>query len=219
MCRYVRLLGIEDGLASCVRPYAPLCAGSWGSFNCVASVRWMEHRLRVNTLRTGDMPELLRADVVRLCVEAHLEPDFMRLFSYLPTDGLHVLAWDGTDLVGHAIITTRWLQIADAPLLRTAYVDAVSTRPGHQGRGVGTAVMKQVEAEAGSWEIACLETERASFYARLGWVEWKGPLAGRTAEGLIPTPHQTGIMVLVLPHTPPMRLDESLTIEADQRLW
>lgn len=173
----------------------------------------------MDSLRTGDMPGSLRADVVALCVEAHHEPDFANLFTYLPTDGLHVLAWQGAVLVGHAVITTRWLQVANAPLLRTAYVDAVSTRPGFQGRGVGTAVMNEVRTLADRWEIACLETERTSFYERLGWAEWQGPLAGRTSEGLVPTPDQAGIMILRLPDTPPIRLDELLTIEADQRIW
>jgi aminoglycoside 2'-N-acetyltransferase I len=157
--------------------------------------------------------------VVRLCVEAHQEPDFENLFSYLPSDGLHVLAWSGETLVGHAVVTTRWLQAGVKPLLRTAYVDAVATSSAYQGQGVGTAVMEHLASLVTSWDIACLETERESFYARLGWEVWQGPLAGRTDDGLIPTPDQTGVMILRLPNSPPLDLEESLTIEVNQRIW
>ena len=168
---------------------------------------------------TSDMDDRMRAEVVRLCVEAHQEPDFENLFSYLPDDGLHVLASIGDLLVGHAVVTTRWLQAGSQPLLETAYVDAVATSPGHQGQGVGTAVMENLATLVSQWQIACLETERQSFYERLGWEEWKGPLAGRTDEGLIPTPDQEGIMILRLPSTPELDLRGLLTVEAGQRIW
>ena len=69
------------------------------------------------------------------------------------------------------------------------------------------------------YEIACLETERVSFYARLGWQEWQGPLAGRKGTELIPTPDQEGIMVLRLAQTPSLNLNGSLIIEFDGRIW
>lgn len=31
------------------------------------------------------------------------------------------------------------------------------------------------EAVSEDFDIACLETERVSFYERLGWEEWRGP--------------------------------------------
>ena len=170
-------------------------------------------------MRTSEMDDRMRSHVVRLCVEAHAEPDFENLFSYLPDNGLHVLASIDDTLVGHAVITTRWLQAGAKPRLRTAYVDAVATSPQHQGLGIGTTLMARLAMEATGWDIACLETERQSFYEHLGWEEWQGPLAGRTDAGLIPTPDQTGIMVLRLPDTPPLDLQELLTIEANQRIW
>lgn len=177
------------------------------------------NELTLASVITGQMDPATRERVVRLCVEAHQDPDFEKLFTYLPKDGLHVLAWTGETLVGHAVVTTRWLQPGTKPLLRTAYIDAVATVPEAQGQGIGSAVMKHVASLISAWEIACLETERESFYARLGWEEWQGPLAGRTDDGLIPTPDQTGIMILRLPNTPPLSLEDLLTIEVTQRIW
>ncbi len=69
------------------------------------------------------------------------------------------------------------------------------------------------------FEMACLQTERVSFYARLGWEVWRGPLAGRRATELLPTPDQQGVMILRLAHTPPLDIDRLLVIEYAGRIW
>jgi aminoglycoside 2'-N-acetyltransferase I len=123
-------------------------------------------------------------------------------------------------LVSHAVTTTRWLQPENLTLLKTAYVDAVATLPAYQGQGFGSALMRRLaEVSSADYEIACLETDQVSFYERLGWELWRGPLAGRGEQGLIPTPDQTGIMILRLPQTPELHLDSLLTIEVDGRIW
>ena len=72
----------------------------------------------------------------------------------------------------------------------------------------------------GEYVIGCLETERIEFYERLGWETWRGPLAGRSEQGLVPTPGQKGIMILQLSKTPILNLDSTLTIECqEERIW
>jgi aminoglycoside 2'-N-acetyltransferase I len=174
----------------------------------------------LRTLRTRELDEAARSAVVRLCIDAHQEEDFRNLFSYLPPDGLHVLAELGEELVGHAVVTTRWLQPLEGPLLRTAYVDAVAISPAQQRQGVGSAMMSHLAAAVIDFDVACLESDRVSFYARLGWEEWRGPLAGRSDDGLIPTPDQKGVMILRLPRTPELDPDTLLTIEVHPaRIW
>jgi aminoglycoside 2'-N-acetyltransferase I len=176
--------------------------------------------LELRTMRTVDMDEQTRELVVRLCIDAHHEEDFRNLFSYLPPEGLHVLAYVDERLVGHAVMTVRWLQAGSGPLLRTAYVDAVATSPGDQGRGIGSAVMRHLASIVDDCEIACLETDRPAFYERLGWEEWRGSLGGRSPEGLIPTPDQSGVMILRLASTPKLDTSGPLTIEAHPaRIW
>jgi hypothetical protein len=58
-----------------------------------------------------------------------------------------------------------------------------------------------------------------SFYAQIGWEAWRGALAGRKADELVPTPDQTGIMILRLERTPLLDLDGLLVVEYDGRLW
>lgn len=178
--------------------------------------------LTVTARRTNTLDEAERNAVIQLCIAAHEEEEFRYLFSrYLTQNGLHLLGHDDGRLVGHAVVTTRWLQPAGHPILRTGYVDAVSTAPDRQGEGVGSAVMRALAAAiADDYEIACLETSREGFYSRLGWETWRGPLAGRTDDGLIPTPDQRGVMILRLPRTPALDLDTLLTIERQtSRIW
>jgi len=80
--------------------------------------------------------------------------------------------------------------------------------------------MSHLASAVTDYDVACLETERVAFYERLGWKEWRGPLAGRSDDGLIPTPEQTGVMILRLPRTPALDPDALLTIEASAaRIW
>jgi aminoglycoside 2'-N-acetyltransferase I len=170
--------------------------------------------------RTEDLDETTRAAIIQVCIAAHQEDDFNNLFTYIPSGGRHFLAYRGTAIVSHAVVTSRWLQPEGLPLLRTAYVDAVATEPAYQGQGYGSAVMCQLAKEVDDYTIACLETDKPGFYARLGWELWRGPLAGRSIQGLVPTPNQTGIMILRLPHTPALDLDRGMTIECQTgRIW
>ena len=179
----------------------------------------MRESIIVTSAQTEELNAEARASIIHVCRTAHQEDDFTRLFSYIPSGGIHVLAYREQELVSHAVVTTRWLQPEGLPLLRTAYVDAVATLPVYQGQGVGSAVMRHLASVISEYEIACLETDRVSFYAQLGWEAWRGPLAGRRATELLPTPDQKGIMILRLARTPPLDLDSLLVIEYDGRIW
>lgn len=179
----------------------------------------MSESIVVSTARTEELSADTRASIIQVCRAAHQQDDFVHLFGYIPAGGTHVLAYRDRELVSHAVATTRWLQPEGLPLLRTAYVDAVATLPAYQGQGIGSSVMRQLARAMSDFEIGCLETERVSFYSRLGWELWRGPLAGRKESELLPTPNQTGIMVLRLPLTPPLELDGMLVIEYDGRIW
>ena len=175
---------------------------------------------RIEVLSTAALTAEQRSAVIEVCIAAHENEDFRNLFTFLEAGGRHVLGHRGDDLVSHAVVTTRWAQPAGQPPLRTAYVDAVSTLPAYQGQGHGSAVMRRLAGAIDDYEVGCLQTDRPTFYERLGWEVWRGPLAGRSEEGLVPTADQTGVMVLRLASTPPLDLDTLLTIECQPaRIW
>jgi aminoglycoside 2'-N-acetyltransferase I len=130
--------------------------------------------------------------------------------------GLHfILDLDG-EIVTHASVVERGLHVDGRPL-RTGYVEAVATAPGHQGAGFGSRVM----ADVTSWirerfELGALGTGRHRFYERLGWMTWRGPSSVRTSDGPQPTPGDDGyILVLQTPSSPP--LDLAAPISCDWR--
>jgi GNAT superfamily N-acetyltransferase len=182
----------------------------------------MGERATVRIVPTEDLDAAQRAAVIDVCIEAHGVADFANLFTHIPSGGRHALATADGRLIGHAVTTTRWAQPAGHPLLRTAYVDAVSVVPARQGDGVGSVVLRDLMADAATqgFVLGCLETDREGFYARLGWRTWRGPLAGRCGDELEPTPEQTGIMVLPLDDRLVLDLDAALTIECQPgRIW
>lgn len=174
--------------------------------------------------RTEDLNSTTREAIIRVCIAAHRNEDFKHLFAYIPSGGLHFLAYVEQEVVSHAVVTTRWLKPEGLPVLRTAYVDAVATAPVSQGQGYGSTVMLELGRAlvigVGNYAIACLETDKPGFYTRLGWERWRGSLAGRGEDGLIPTPDQDGVMILRLPQTPMLNLDGELSIECQgERIW
>jgi aminoglycoside 2'-N-acetyltransferase I len=174
----------------------------------------------VTVRATEDLSAADRSSVIDVCIAAHNNEDFQNLFSYIPSGGRHFLAYQGSELVSHAVVTERWAQPEGQRVLRTAYVDAVSTRPSHQGQGCASAAMRLMATSNDDFEVACLQTDITGFYERLGWEIWRGPLAGRGDDGLIPTPEQRGVMVLRLPRTPALDLDQGLSIECQpHRIW
>jgi hypothetical protein len=69
----------------------------------------MPDKLTFRTARTVELDEATRQVVIDVCLAAHNEPDFENLFRYLPPNGLHILGCLAERLVGHAVLTTRWL--------------------------------------------------------------------------------------------------------------
>lgn len=175
----------------------------------------------IEVVATEQLTAEQRSAVIEVCVAAHESEEFRRIFShYIPSGGRHFLGYADEALVSHAVVTTRGLQPAGEPILRTAFVDAVSTLPAQQEQGHASKVMRRLAADVDDYDVGCLQTDIPGFYARLGWEEWRGPLAGRGDDGLIPTPDQRGVMILRLPQTPPLDLDARLTIEVQPtRIW
>jgi aminoglycoside 2'-N-acetyltransferase I len=173
----------------------------------------------VAVLETEALAPAHRTAIIELCIAAHDNEEFRNLFTNIPS-GRHFLAYREVELVSHAVASMRAVQPEGQRVLRTAYVDAVSTLPIYQGRGYGSATMRRLAAEIDDYEIGCLQTDRTGFYDRLDWEIWRGPLAGRGEHGLVPTPEQRGVMILRLPRTPPLDLDLQLTIECQPyRIW
>ena len=133
------------------------------------------------------------------------------------TGGMHVLLEVDGDLVSHASVVDRLLETG-GHALRTGYVEAVATRPEHQGKGLATEVMGAVAAFLDErYELGALDTGLTGFYERLGWELWRGHTAVRTERGTIGTPEENGqVMIRRTPATP-ADLDLAAPISCDWR--
>jgi aminoglycoside 2'-N-acetyltransferase I len=180
----------------------------------------MDENLRIEVLHADQLTSHQLADIHALCKRAYaiydvdLEPIF-RTF----TDTTHVIGWLGPGMVSHAMWVTRWLQPANQPPLRTAYVEMVATEPEFQGRGFATAVMRRLASAIHDFQLGGLSPAEPMLYEKLGWLFWQGPLFIRAQDDLLSTPDGS-VMVLRLPKTPP--LDLSLPLSAEWRegeLW
>jgi len=82
------------------------------------------------------------------------------------------LFWLDDRLVGHAAVQRRWFVI-DKSHFEGWFVGAVCTEPSVQGRGIGTALMRQAHADLATQELNfavlnCGEP-RVHFYERVGY--------------------------------------------------
>lgn len=142
----------------------------------------MDTNRSLEVVRADQLNPTLQADIHTLCNEAY-EEDLTPIMSTFK-DATHVLAYQGTSLVSHALWVTRWLQVGTKPIMRTAYIEAVATKKEYRAHGFATMVMKRVAEEIHDFELGALSPFSVAFYERLGWELWHGPLFIRTADSL-----------------------------------
>lgn len=150
----------------------------------------------VRTRRTDELgaAELAR---VRALLDDAFEGEFGEHDWEHSLGGWHVLVHDGHDLVAHASVVGRRIEVGDRPW-RTGYVEAVATAPAVQGEGHGTMAMRRLgEVLRTEFELGALSTGSHHFYERLDWERWRGPAQVRTTSGVVRTPEEDdGIMIL-----------------------
>jgi len=173
--------------------------------------------LSLQVIKAQDLTEKEYTEILELCSQAY-ERDF-KPFMDTFSGATHVLGRFQSTLVTHALWVIRWLQTGTLPLLQTAFVEAVATEKKYRDKGFASAVMKKLAEEISQFDLGALCTGSPELYARLGWKIWKGPLFIRTQLGLIPTPNEL-VLILLLPNTPPLDLEAPLSAEwREGELW
>jgi aminoglycoside 2'-N-acetyltransferase I len=175
------------------------------------------HDLRIRRLPIGSLTSDEITAIRALLWAAFADEDPMT-----ETDWAHAIAGeqfvadiDG-EIVAYASVAGREIRIGGVPL-DAGYVEAVATSPAYQRKGVGTKLMRTVDAYIDDrFELGALGTGVHAFYERSGWRTWLGRSSVRTPEGFRPTPDEDGyIMVLPTRSSPP--LDFAVPIDCDER--
>lgn len=174
--------------------------------------------LSLQVIRGENLSEREYSEILALCSDAY-QRDFQPFLKTFP-NATHILGRIRGRLVSHALWITRWLQNGNFPPWQTAYVEAVATDKRYRRKGYASTVMSRLADEIKDYDIGGLSAGHCDLYSRLGWQLWRGPLFIRTDSGLIATPEEKGVMVLVLPKTPPLDLCTSLSAEwREGELW
>ncbi len=124
--------------------------------------------------------------------------------------GVHALVWEEGAVIGHASVVQRRL-LYDGRAIRAGYVESVAVRPDRRRRGVGAAMMAELERviRAGYVLGALGATEEgAALYRSRGWKQWHGETWALSPSGRVRTEAEDGdIYVLEVdatldPHKP-----------------
>lgn len=173
----------------------------------------------VRTVHTADLDDAGRAAARSLLDDAFddmTDHDWEHALG-----GIHALAWEGADLVGHASLVQRRVLHAGRAL-RTGYVEGVAVRADRRRRGIGAAMMAELERVVrAAYDLGALgaSDEGAAFYASRGWELWRGPTSALTPDGIRRTEDEDG-GIYVLPVRPVIDLDAELTCDwRDGDVW
>jgi aminoglycoside 2'-N-acetyltransferase I len=135
--------------------------------------------------------------------------------------GVHALAWEGTELIGHASVVQRRL-LHGGRALRTGYVEGVGVRSDRRGHGHGAAMMAELERVVRcAYDLGALGAtdEAARFYAARGWTLWQGPSSALTPTGIQRTEEDDG-GIYVLSVTVPLDVTGEITCDwRDGDVW
>ncbi|MBK1654459.1 GNAT family N-acetyltransferase [Allochromatium vinosum] len=170
-------------------------------------------QLSISAIKSPKLSDKQRKEILDVCSRAY-EEDFSPYLALLD-NATHLIAYLGTELVSHAAWVPRELRLQGKCPLHTAYVEAVATLPEHQRKGYGSTVLAAIPPLIWEFDIAALSPSEAPYYAKLGWVLWKGPLAYLHNAQEIETPDEE-VMVYRLPKTP-QELDINAKLVTDWR--
>ena len=135
--------------------------------------------------------------------------------------GMHALAFEGGELVGHASVVQRRL-LHGGRALRAGYVEGVGVRADRRGRGHGGALMDALEPVLrGAYDLGALGAtdDAVRLYEARGWKRWRGPTSALTPGGILRTQDDDG-SVYVLQVAIPLDLEAELTCDwRDGDVW
>jgi aminoglycoside 2'-N-acetyltransferase I len=169
---------------------------------------------------TADL-EPATLDTARALLVAAFDGDFSADDWEHSLGGMHALAWEGGELVGHASLIQRRL-LHGGRALRAGYVEGVGVRPDRRRRGLGAAVMEPLERLLrGAFDLGALGAtdDGARLYESRGWQRWRGLISALTPAGIVRTPDEDG-WVFVFPLGVPLDLEGELTCDwRDGDVW
>ncbi|MEH3156567.1 MAG: GNAT family N-acetyltransferase [Gordonia paraffinivorans] len=170
-------------------------------------------------LHSTELDDSLRRDL-RSLLDAAFEDDFSDDDWYHALGGVHVLAELDDVLVGHAAVVPRRVW-TDGVEMACGYVEAVAVSASARRRGVGVALMREIDELLAPYDLGALAATDAGapLYSATGWTTWSGELSVRGGDGSDrPTPGDRGaVMVTGDPRTVARASDETAVLTVEDR--
>ena len=154
--------------------------------------------MSVRTAHTGDLDAATLA-AARALLDDVFDGELTEEDWQHALGGVHALAYEDDELVGHASVVPRQL-LYDGRALRAGYVEGVGVSRQHRRRGHAGALMRALEAIIReSYDLGALGAtdEAAPLYERHGWRVWDGPLSALSPDGIVPTPDEQGAVYVL----------------------
>jgi aminoglycoside 2'-N-acetyltransferase I len=130
--------------------------------------------------------------------------------------GVHALAWEDGELIGHASVVQRRL-IHGGRALSAGYVEGVGVRADRRRRGHAGRLMGEIERVIrASYELGALGATAAAapLYRSHGWRAWEGRTFALTPEGVVRTEEEDDTVHVLQVNVP---LDVTGDITCDWR--
>ncbi|AWZ04167.1 MULTISPECIES: GNAT family N-acetyltransferase [unclassified Streptomyces] len=131
---------------------------------------------------------------VRELLDSAFEGDFGEEDFEHALGGMHVLVYEGEELVAHGSVVQRRVLHAGRAL-RTGYVEAVAVRADRRRSGLGGVVMQSLEGVlARAYPLGALSASDvgAALYAARGWRVWGGEIGVLGPDGPERLPEEEG---------------------------
>ena len=167
--------------------------------------------LELSVKKNRDLSEQELENIIKLCSNAFNEDfhPYMKNF----VGATQILGYYEDNLVSHVLWLDRWIRIENKPLLKTAFLDAVAVDKKYRKRGFASIMMTRLAGEITKYDRAVLTTNSPDYYIHLGWKSWQGLVYFQRDDGRTTPLNNSTLMVLFLPGTPALDLNEPLTIE------
>jgi aminoglycoside 2'-N-acetyltransferase I len=155
------------------------------------------------TVRTAHTADLERTTLAaaRALLDGAFGGDFSDQDWEHALGGVHALAWEDGELVGHASVVQRRL-LHGGRALRAGYVEGVGVRADRRRRGHATALMEALERVIrAAYDLGALgaSDDAVALYEARGWRPWLGPTSALTPDGVVPTDDTPHVLALAVP--------------------
>lgn len=173
----------------------------------------MEREMPTMEMRhTADLDDATRVEL-RALLDTAFDGKFEDTDWEHALGGMHVVVYDGAELVGHGSVVQRVLVHDDVPL-RCGYLEAIAVRADRRGRGIGGEITRRLTSIVRrGYQLGALSAsdDGRPVYERCGWELWRGPLTALTPDGIEQLPDERGaVMVLEVDGGAQLDLDASL---------